>query len=78
MDKIFVDVTYDEQRGYVGSSTALRTPVVALSLRMLRQRIEERLLPDEPEIRLVLDRGARQERDRRRRGGHGGASQWSR
>jgi hypothetical protein len=35
----------------------------------LRRRIEAALLPDEPVIQLRLDRAARLERDRRRRGG---------
>jgi hypothetical protein len=43
----------------------------ALSLAVLRRRIEERLLPDSVEVRLMLDRRARQERDQRRRGGEG-------
>jgi hypothetical protein len=38
---------------------------------VLRRRIEERLLPDTVEVRLMLDRRARHERDRRRRGGEG-------
>jgi hypothetical protein len=40
--------------------------VVAVSLGGLRRRIEERLLPDSVEVRLMLDRRARFERDRRR------------
>jgi hypothetical protein len=34
-----------------------------------RRRIEVALLPDEPVVRLLLDRAARLERDRRRRSG---------
>ena len=47
----------------------LAEPITALSLAVLRRRIEERLLPDSVEVRLVLDRAARQERDQRRRWG---------
>jgi hypothetical protein len=43
--------------------------VVALSLGGLRRRIEAALLPDAPVVVLQLDRAARLERDRRRRGG---------
>ena len=35
----------------------------------LRRRIEVALLPDEPVVRLLLDRAARLDRDRRRRSG---------
>jgi hypothetical protein len=41
---------------------------VALSLASLRKRIEAALLPNDVEVRLVLDRAARHERDQRRRG----------
>jgi hypothetical protein len=40
--------------------------VVALSLGGLRRKIEIAMLPDDLDVRLVLDRAARQERDRRR------------
>jgi hypothetical protein len=40
--------------------------MTALSLGGLRRRIEVLLLPDDVEVRLVLDRRTRQERDRRR------------
>jgi hypothetical protein len=40
--------------------------VTALSLGGLRRRIEALLLPENVDVRLVLDRSARLERDRRR------------
>ena len=43
--------------------------MTALSLGGLRRRIEALMLPDDVQIVLHLDRAARQERDRRRRGG---------
>jgi hypothetical protein len=43
--------------------------VAALSLGGLRRRIEAALLPDAPLVVLQLDRAARLERGRRRRGG---------
>jgi hypothetical protein len=67
MDQLDIAVTFDPQRGYIGTSRDLRTPVVALSLGGLRRRVETLMLPDEPDIVLRLDRGARLERDRRRR-----------
>jgi hypothetical protein len=64
--RLMVSVTFDEQRGYVASHPELPT-ITALSLSVLRRRIEERLIgEDHPEVRLVLDRAARVERDRRR------------
>jgi hypothetical protein len=47
----------------------LSQSVTALSLGGLRRRIEVALLPDDPVVQLRLDRAARLERDRRRRGG---------
>ena len=45
----------------------VRAEAIALSLGGLRRKIEVlMLLPDEPDIVLRLDRGARLERDRRR------------
>jgi hypothetical protein len=66
--RLEVSVTFDERRGYVGTAPELRQPVTALSLGGLRRRIEALLLSDDPIITLSLDRAARQERDRRRRG----------
>jgi hypothetical protein len=65
-DRLMVSVTFDERRGYVGSSPELRSPVVALSLGGLRRRVEGAMLPEEVIVVLNLDRAARLERDRRR------------
>jgi hypothetical protein len=65
--RLEVSVSFDEGRGYVGSHPDLRSPVTALSLGGLRRKIETALLPDDVNVRLVLDRAARLERDRRRR-----------
>jgi hypothetical protein len=70
-DRFEVSVTFDERRGYVASAPELRQPVTALSLGGLRRRIEALMLPDNVNVQLILDRGARLERDRRRRGGGG-------
>ena len=61
-----VAVSFDERRGYVGTAEGLRAPVIALSLSGLRRKIEVLMLPDDMDVRLVLDRRARLERDRRR------------
>jgi hypothetical protein len=71
-DRFEVSVTFDERRGYVASAPELRQPVTALSLGGLRRRIEALMLPDDPVITLNLDRVARLERDRRRRGERAG------
>jgi hypothetical protein len=64
-----LSVTFDSAKGYVAMVPDLNEPITALSLAVLRRRIEEeRLLPDSVEVRLILDRRARQERDQRRRG----------
>src|SRR5262249_24476207 len=64
-----VAVSFDERRGYVGTHPELRSPVTALSLGGLRRKVEIALLPEvDVDVRLVLDRGARLERDRRRIG----------
>lgn len=49
-----------------------------LSLAMLRRRIVQQLDGQQCDIRLLLDRKARLERDQRRKGGHGGMEQWRR
>jgi len=59
-------VTFDPERGYVGTSPELRAPVVALSLGGMRAKIEALMSPDEVIVVLNLDRAARLERDRRR------------
>jgi len=64
-EKLFVDVTYDTDRGYVGRVPD-HPPVVALSLGGIRRKIEIAMLPDDVVVMLKLDRAARLERDRRR------------
>jgi len=66
-DRLEIGVSYDPRRGYFTTGAELPT-TVALSLAGLRKRIEAALLPDDMDMRLVLDRAARHERDRRRRG----------
>ena len=51
-ERFEVTVTFDERRGYVGSATELRSPVVALSLGGLRRKIEVTCAPDGVTIRL--------------------------
>jgi hypothetical protein len=65
-DKLFVDVTFDERRGYVARSPELRQPVYALSLGGLHRQIESAMMPDEVVVMLKLNKAARLERDRRR------------
>jgi hypothetical protein len=66
-----IAVTYDLAKGYyIGTAPELHTPVVALSLAVLRKRIEEQLIGEDVDVRLVLDRAARLERDRRRQQQH--------
>jgi len=65
-DKLSIYVTFDPERGYVGTSPELRAPVVALSLGGMRAKIEALMSPDEVIVVLNLDRAARLERDRRR------------
>jgi hypothetical protein len=60
-----VMVSFDERRGYVASHPELPS-ITALSLAVLRRRVEELLIGEDLEIRLVLDHAARLERDRRR------------
>jgi hypothetical protein len=57
-DRFEVSVTFDERRGYVATAPELRSPVTALSLGDLRRRIEALMLPDNVNVRLVLDRSA--------------------
>ena len=65
-DRFEVSVTFDERRGYVASAPELRQPVVAVSLGGLRRRIEALMVPDNVNVRLILDRTAERERNRRR------------
>jgi hypothetical protein len=68
-ERLHIAVTYDPERGYVGSSPELRQPVIALSLGGLRRKVEAAMLPDEVIVMLSLDKAARLERDRRRLNG---------
>ena len=65
-ERLEVSVTFDERRGYVGSATELRSPVVALSLGGLRRKIEALMVPDQPIVVPQLDGLAERERHRRR------------
>jgi hypothetical protein len=65
-DRLTIAVTFDQAKGYVGSSPDLRAPVVALSLGGVRRKVEALMSPDEVIVVLSLDRAARLERDRRR------------
>jgi hypothetical protein len=67
--RLKVSVSFDPRRGYFTTGSELRESVTALSLGGLRRRIETAMLPDDPVVVLRLDRAARQERDRRHRGG---------
>jgi hypothetical protein len=71
-DRLVIAVTFDGH-GYRTTSPEV-PPVSALSLSILRKRIEAVLMPDDPVVVLSLDRTARLERDRRRRGGPARAS----
>jgi hypothetical protein len=57
-ERFEVRVSFDAGRGYVATAPELRAPVTALSLGGVRRRIEALLLPDDVEVRLVLDRSA--------------------
>ncbi len=61
-DRLEVSVSFDERCGYFGSHPELRSPVVALSLGGLRRKIEIAMLPDDVEVRLMLDGLAERER----------------
>ena len=65
-ERLEVNVTFDPARGYIASAPELRRPVVALSLGMLRRRIEAALMPDRVDVVLQLDGLAERERHRRR------------
>jgi hypothetical protein len=67
-ERLVVAVTYDPAVGYRTTGGAELPVVSALSLGGIRRRVEALLLPDDPIIILNLDRAARLERDRRRRG----------
>src|SRR5262245_16536139 len=65
-ERLEVSVTFVPAKGYVASAPELRQPVVAVSLGGLRRRIEALMLPDNVNVRLILDRTAERERNRRR------------
>jgi hypothetical protein len=65
-ERLEVSVTFVPAKGYVASAPELRQPVVAVSLGGLRRRIEALMLPDNVNVRLILDRIAELERNRRR------------
>jgi hypothetical protein len=65
-DRFSINVTYDPERGYVGTVEGLQQPVIALSLGGLRRKVEALMSPDEVIVMLNLDKAARLERDRRR------------
>jgi hypothetical protein len=65
-DRLDVSVTFDPVKGYIATVPDLAEPITALSLAVLRRRIEIALLPDSVEVRLMLDGLAERERHRRR------------
>ena len=65
-ERLEVSVTFDAERGYIGSAPELRQAVVALSLGGLRRKIEIAMLPDDVRVVLQLDGLAERERHRRR------------
>jgi hypothetical protein len=69
MTRLSIDVTFDERHGYTGTAPELRTPVRALSLNGLRKQVEDQFAGQALDLRLVLDKAAKQERDARRQGG---------
>ena len=60
-DRLEVSVTFDAAKGYVALVPDLAEPITALSLAVLRRRIEALPMPDTVEVKLVLDQAARQE-----------------
>jgi hypothetical protein len=76
LERLDIAVSYDVAKGWYVATHEQRT-FGALSLSGLRQQIEA-LLPEGVSVTLRLDHTARMERDRRRRGGHGGPEQWRR
>jgi hypothetical protein len=66
-ERFEVSVSFDPTRGYFTTGTALRTPVVALSLGGLRRRVGGRTAARRALVQLRLDVLAEYERNRRRR-----------
>ena len=68
--ELLIDVTFDPRRGgYIATHPRLLAPVTALSLAVLRARFGRQLDIASVNVRLKLDRAAREQRDLRRRGG---------
>jgi hypothetical protein len=65
---MMISVSFDPKRGYITTGADV-LPFTALSLSGLRRQLEDAHRGEEVEIKLVLDRTARLERDQRRRGG---------
>jgi len=76
-ERLMIAVTFDPQRGYVAANDDLPA-ITALSLSMLRQRVEAHFGSDGAAVRLVLDKRAIREHEQRRRGGAARASDYSR
>ena len=76
MMRMSVDVSFDPAHGYI-TAPELRTAVRALSLNGLRKQVEDQLAGQDLDIRLVLDRAARLERDHRRQGGASRATDYA-
>jgi len=55
-DKLTIAVTYDSDRGQVGTASDLRASVIALSLGGLRRKVEALMLPEDV---IVTARGRR-------------------
>ena len=69
-DRFAIHVTFDAARGgYIAAHPQLAAPVTALSLSVLRARVGRQLDIASVNVRLKLDRAAREQRDLRRRGG---------
>ncbi len=66
-ERLEVCMTFDSAKGYVAMVPDLAESLTALSLDGLRRRIGAALLSDIVDVRLVLDRAARGDRDRRGR-----------
>jgi hypothetical protein len=75
-ERLMIAVSFDPVRGYVAVHDDLPS-ITALSLSVLRQRVERHLGVDAAAVRLVLDKRARSERDQRRRGGAPRAGDYS-
>jgi len=78
LDDRAIHVTFDATRGgYIATHPQLAPPDTALSLSVLRARVGRQLDIAAVNVRLKLDRAARDQRDARRRGGAERASDTS-